>query len=306
MNKRILTVSSAYMCLSAEMQCLPGGSQEREGTDYQMAPGGSGMTAALTFRAMGFDSIYCAATGDDAYGRRIGNFLSKAGVDCRYMKSVKKAKTGLYLTLNEEDKSRRFVKFPGANAMLTREDIEEAFMTYPDALYIQKELSDELTVAAVSIAHEKNVPVFFQPCRKREELQPEALGKLEMVILDADEVYSYCGTAPNEYDKFLQAAMALSSRIKAKYYVIRIPDRGTFIYDGIYYEMTGEYPSTYLDESGAKEVYGAALTAAYTGSDFNIKKAAKCAAAAYAYASSNKGDLESVPSLSDLVPFLKK
>ena len=179
-------------------------------------------------------------------------------------------------------------------------------MTYPDAVYLQKELSDELTVAAADIAHEKNVPIFFQPCRKREELSPERLGKLEMVILDADEVYSYCGTAPSEYDKFLQAAMALSSRIKAKYYVIRIPDRGTFIYDGIYYEMTGEYPSTYLDESGAKEIYGAALTAAYTGSDFSIKKAAKCAAAAYAYASSNKGDITSVPSLADLVPFLKK
>ena len=264
------------------------------------------MTAALTFRAMGSDSIFCSAIGDDKYGERIRRFLTAAGVDCRFLRSRYKTKTGLYMTLAEEDRSRRSIRFPEANKSLTREDIEEAFMTFPDALYLQKELSDELTVAAAEIAHEKNVPVFFHPCKKRGELQPEALGKLEMVILDADEVYSYCGVAPAEYDKFLQAAMALSAHIRAKYYVIRIPDRGSFIYDGIYYEMAGEYPSTYLDENGAKEVYGAAFTAAYLGSDFNIKKASKCAAAAYAYSSSNKGDVTSVPSLSDLVPFLKK
>ncbi len=264
------------------------------------------MTAALTFRAMGFDSIYFSAVGDDKYGERIRRFLSSAGVDCRFLKECRKTKTGLYMTLTEEDKSWRAVKFPEANEKLTRADLEEAFMTFPDALYLQKELSDKLTVAAAEIAAEKNIPVFYHPCRKCGDLQPEALGKLEAVILDADEVYSYCGVEPAEYDKFLQAAMALSSRFRSKYYVIRIPDRGSFIYDGIYYEMASEYPSTYLDETGAKEVYGAAFTAAYIGSDFNMKKASKCAAAAYAYASSNKGDVTAVPSLSDLVPFLKR
>ncbi|MBO4422723.1 MAG: hypothetical protein J5879_04750 [Clostridia bacterium] len=305
MNKRVLILSSAYMCLDAYISALPGSSLEREGEDYICAPGGKGITAALTFRALGLDSIMCAAVGDDGFGRQIEKFLQRAGIDVRFLNQYKDTRTGLYLNLHES-RDGRTLKFPQANAKLTKEDVEAAFMVYPDALYIQNELPFELSAYAVNVARNKGVPVFWQPCAlsaRGEDILP---GSLEAVIFDADEVSSYCGVYPDSYDKFLPAAMALASRIRAKYYVIRLADRGTFIYDGLHHDMSGEYPSTYLDETGASVVYGAAFSAAYLKTDGSVKKAARCAAAAYAYSSSNRGDAASVPSVSDLVRFLKK
>lgn len=306
MNKRILIFSSSYICLNVYTSGLPPGSSEGEGEGYSTAPGGKGITAALTFRAMGLDSIFCTATGDDEYGRQIESFLEKTGVDTRFVKKYAGSRTGLYLSICENGRAPRTVKFKQANNRIKKEDIEAAFMVYPDALYIQNELPFELSSYAVNVARSKNIPVFWQPGSIAHRYTETLPGKFEVVIFDSDEVSSYCGVEPNGYEKFLPAVMALASHIKAKYYIIRLPDRGAFIYDGLHHDMAGEYPSTYLDENGASVVYGAAFVSAYLKTDGNVKKAAKCAAAAYAYSSSNKGDVASVPSVSDLVRFLKK
>ena len=306
MNKRVLVLSSAYMCLDAYMPALPAGSSERDGETYTAVPGGKGLTAALTFRAMGLDSIFCAGVGDDEYGRQIEAFLDRTGVDRRFVKKCAGSRTGLYLSIREDGRGPRSVRFPQANSRITKDDIEAAFMVYPDALYIQNELPFELSSYAVNLARSKGVPVFWQPCSSAGRYAETLPGRFEAVIFEANEVNSYCGVEPKEYDKFLAAAMALSSHIKSKYIVIRLPDRGAFIYDGLHHDMAGEYPSTYLDESGSAVVYGASFISAYLKTDGNVKKASKCAAAAYAYSSSNKGDVSSVPSVSDLVRFLKK
>lgn len=305
MKRKVLTVSTAYMCLDACMPALPGVSHETEGRTYSYSPGGRGLTAALTFTALGLDSVYCCCIADDWYGQRFDKFLSGVGIDRRFVKKAHGGKTGLQLTLVEDDVSSRIVRFPQANERLHEEDVEAAFTCYPDGLYLQGELSDRVTIAAAAEAREYKLPVFYQPCRKRGSLDLLDLGQLEIIMLDAGEVYSYCGVEPKDYDRFLAAAMALFSKVRTKYCVFRIPDRGVFIYDGTYHKMVEEYPSTYLDESGAQEVFGAALTAAYmeTGS---VEKAARCASAAYAIASSQKGDIMSVPSMSEIAEFLKK
>lgn len=306
MNKRVLTVSSSYMRLKTGMDNLPGGSQEICGKYYSYTPGGRGIVAALCFAAFGLDSIFCTALGDDRHGKNIRSLLRSAGVDCRFVKTVSKAKTGLHLTLTEEGKTRRTVKFPEANLYIDDGDIEEAFAAYPDALFIQKELTDELMSSAAMHAKKGGVPIFWQPCEKRGDFDPRKLGEIEILILDADEVYSYCGVEMSEYEKFLQAAMALAERIPAKQYVIRIPDRGTFIYDGMYHRMVGEYPSTYIDEDGSREIYGAVLVAAYLKSGGDIKTAAQCASLAYAVSSSERGEIESIPTEEDLSAYLKR
>ena len=306
MNKRVLIMSSAYMRFHAYLPALPSGSSEAVGDSYGFIPGGRGITSVLTFRALGLDSILCSAVGDDSHGRQICRFLEDTGVDRRFIKRCGGVGTGLHMTIHENGRAARTMRFPQANDTICHEDIEAAFMSYPDAVYIQNELSPKLCIFAANLAKNKNVPVFWHPCRPAGIYAEPLPVSLEVAVFDASEVGSYCGVEPTEYEKFLPAAMALASRIKAKYYVIRLPDRGAFIYDGIHHDMAGEYPSTYLDEEGAATVYGAAFCAAYLKTDGNTKKAARCAAAAYAYSSSTQGEITSVPSVKDLVRFLNK
>lgn len=306
MNKRVLIISSAYMRLHAYLPSLPGSRQEAFGDDYIFMPGGRGVTAALTFRALGVESILCSSVGNDACGKQLCAFLAQTGIDRRFVKRVADVGTGLHMTVHEQGRPPRTVKFPQANVLIEPRDIEAAFMVYPDAVYIQNELPHKLCALAANIARSKNVPVFWHPCVPAERYAEILPVNLEAAIFDSADVGYYCGVEPTEYDKFLPAAMALASRINAKYYVIRIPDRGAFIYDGVHSEMAGEFPSTYLDEEGASAVYGASFCAAYMKTDGNVKKAARCAAAAYAYSSSYRGDVTSVPSAADLLKFLKK
>lgn len=306
MNKRVLIISSAYMRLNACMQTLPGVAREAAGDGYDVMPGGRGVTAALTFRALGVDSILCSAAGDDMFGQQLYDFLGETGVDRRFVKRFKNSGTGLLLNLNENGRPPRTLRFPEANALISQEDIEAAFMSYPDAVYIQNELPGRLTAFAANLARNKNVPVFWNPCPSPGRRADPPQVRLEAAVLESSDVATYCGVEPDEYSKFLPAALALASRVNAKYYIIRIPDRGAFIYDGLHTEMAGEYPSTYLDEDGAATVYGAALCAAYVKTDGSVQKAAQLAAAAYAYSSSTKGEITSVPAARDIIRFLKK
>lgn len=306
MKKRILVLSGAYICFDAYVQGLPGGSAEAAGDNYRYVPGGSGVVSALTLRALGLDCIFCGATGADQHGKRLAGFFDEAGIDRRFVKRCPGESTGLLMTIHERGRGERVIRFRGANGLVTAKDIEEAFMVYPDAVYVQNDLPAGLAAHACNVAASKGVPVFWHPCSSCRRSEPEISVKLEAAVFEASEVGSYCGVEPTEYDKFLPAAMALASRFSAKHYVIRIPDRGAFIYDGIHSDMAGEYPSTYLDESSASAVYGAAFCAAYLKTDGNARKAAKCAAAAYAYSSSNEGGVTSVPSSTDLLAFLKK
>ena len=190
MKRKVLTVSTAYMCLDACMPALPGVSRETEGRTYSYSPGGRGLTAALTFTALGLDSVYCCCIADDWYGQRFDKFLSGVGIDRRFVKKAHGGKTGLQLTLVEDDVSSRIVRFPQANERLHEEDVEAAFTCYPDGLYLQGELSDRVTIAAAAEAREYKLPVFYQPCRKRGSLDLLDLGQLEIIMLDAGEVYS--------------------------------------------------------------------------------------------------------------------
>ncbi len=303
---RILTVSGVYMSLRAKTGVLPLKSQEKNGESFEFLPGGRGTVTAAAFSAMGADSILCAKIANDANGKLLSEFFSVANVSLRYSEKAKNCKTGYQLTLFENDNSWRTVKFPGANYALETDDLEVAFASIPDAVFLQKELPDSIITETCRIAKEKNIPVFYQPCAKRGDLTPESLGELEMLILDSSEVYSYCGVEMKDIDKCLQACIALSSCFSAKYYVIRLGgERGTFIYDGKYHYIVEPYGDTTVDTGGAFEIFGAAVVTHYMKTQ-NFRQSVVYGNVAYAMSESRTGDVDSIPTQSEMIDYIKR
>ncbi len=303
---RILTVSGVYMSLRAYVGILPLKNQEKYSEGFEFLPGGRGSISAAAFSAMGADSILCAKVANDPNGRILSEFFSAANVSLRCSERAKNTKTGYQMMIFEDDGTCRTVKFPGANAAMSKDDVEEAFNCIPDAVFLQKELSDEVIAETCRIAGEKEIPVFYQPCAKRGELSPSYLGELEMLILDSSEVYSYCGVEAGSVDKCLQACIALSSEIKAKNYIIRLDDeRGTFIYDGKYHAVIEPYTVSSVDAGGAFEIFGAAVTYQYMKTK-NFRRSVVYGNVAYAISQSRRGDVDSIPTQSEIEDFLKK
>lgn len=303
---RILTVSGVYMSLRAHVGTLPLKARQRVGEGFELVPGGRGVVTSAAFSALGADSVLCAKMANDTNGKTLADFFSAANVSCRYASKAKKGKTGYQITLFESDNSWRTVKFPGANMSLDTDDVEYAFTCMPDAVFLQREVPDDVMVEVCRIAREKGIPIFYQPCTQRGDFTPSALGELEMLILDSSEVFSYCGIEMRELDKCLQACIALSTRIMAKYYVVRLGDeRGTFIYDGKYHSIVESYGSSSFDVSGAFEIFGAASVYEYLKTK-NFRQSVAYGNVAYAISASRMGEVDSIPTANEIEDYIKE
>lgn len=144
MNKRVVTVSASYMCLKTNMNNLPGGAQELDGNSYSYTPGGRGITAALTFAAFGLDSIYCSAIGDDRHGKVLDSFLRRAGIDCRFVKTVPRVRSGLKLTLIEEGKTERTINSPRRTAILKTVTLKKRLQRIPTRFFCKESFRPSL------------------------------------------------------------------------------------------------------------------------------------------------------------------
>ena len=304
---RIMTVSGVYMSLRAKTGVLPLRSQERNGESFEFLPGGRGTVTAAALSALGADSVLCAKIANDANGKILSEFFSAANVSLRYSEKAKTCKTGYQLTLFESDGSWRIIKFPGANRALDKDDVELAFSCMPDAVFLQNEVPDDILIETCRIAREKEIPVFYQPCAKRGNFSPLDLGELEMLILDSSEVFSYCGVEMTDVDKCLQACIALSSCVTAKYYVIRLGgERGTFIYDGKYHYIVEPYGNDdTVDIGGAFEIFGAAIATYYMKTK-NFRQSVVYGNVAYAISEEREGDVDSIPTHGEIERYIKK
>ena len=139
--KRILTVSSANMDFVMSVSKIPqGGETQLESGAYQFVPGGKGANSAVAVRRLGGDSVFCCRVGKDANGSILANIYKKEGIDTRFITVDPNTVTGLATIMVEPNGQNRIILYPGANARLTREDIDASFISRPDALLMVSSL----------------------------------------------------------------------------------------------------------------------------------------------------------------------
>lgn len=300
---RILTVSSANIDLMARMSTVPSVGQTLKSAEgYEYIPGGKGANAALAVQKLGGDSVFCAKLGADTHGTRLANIYAEAGINTRFVTADRHERTGLALVMVESNGNNRIVAYPGANRKLSRSDVEDALTCYPDALLLQFEIPTDAVLSAAEFAHKAGVPIFVDAGPAVRDFPLEELGEVEVFSPNETEAYAYTGIHPSNTDKCLKVCMALSQRIKAKYYVLKLGERGVYLYDGTFFRVIAPYNVDEVDTTAAGDVFSAALTLEYLRSG-DIRRACEFANIAGALTVTKEGAFTSVPSLEDIRRF---
>ncbi|MBR6681841.1 MAG: hypothetical protein IKL40_02530 [Clostridia bacterium] len=295
MRKRILTVGRADMNIVMNVGNIPSSGQTVEGHNYAFVPGGHGSVAAVALAKLSADSVFCARMGDADNGLRLIKYYSDNGVDTRFITRDEHESTGFAAVINDAGGTTRTIAYPGANTRFGREDLENAFTCYPDALFLQTELPDREIIAASRLAKRQEIPVFMDAGPNKMALPLELLENIEVFSPNEDEIYHYTGVYPGDPERCLKACMALMSKVDAKYIVLKLGKKGCFVYDGKYYHVVPAFDITFVDGSGAGDVFMAAMTVEYMNSG-DIKKACTFANLAGALAVSKEGSYASIPS----------
>lgn len=305
MKSRVLVVSSANMDFVQRMAIIPEAGQTIvTDSTYSYIPGGKGANSAVTFARLGADTVFCARVGRDQNGAALRRIYEKEGIDTRFLVEDPESATGLASIIVEEDGMNRIVVYPGANNNVNENEIEEAFTTYPDAVYMQFEIPFEAVEIAANYAFEQNIPLFVDAGPVSEAVELEKLRKVEILSPNETECEALTGIYPDSIENCLKACIRLCSMVEIKYVVLKLGRRGAFVYDGKYYHIVQSYRVDALDTTAAGDIFTAALTYAYLKKG-DILEATRFANLAAALSVTREGAYSSIPTLAEVKEFSK-
>ena len=307
-KQRILVVSSANIDFVQRMRRMPYSGETVIENDlmYAYIPGGKGANSAIAFARFGADTVFACKMGRDSNAKRLRAIYEREGIDTRYILEDAETPTGLASILVEDNGKNRIIVYPGANMTMTADDVEECFNCYPDAVYMQLEIPDEAIFEAARRANEADIPVFVDAGPARLDFPLNKLGKVEIFSPNESECRIFTGIAPNSEENCLRAAIRLSSLVEAKYIVIKLGDKGAFIYDvgkREYYTVPSEKVVA-VDTTAAGDIFTAVMTYVYL-QNRNIVSAVKYATCAAAISVTKEGASTSIPTRAEVIAYAK-
>ena len=305
MKKRVLVISSANIDFVQNVKRLPAGGETVIDTGkYSYIPGGKGANSALSFARLGADTVFCAKVGRDDNGKRLKKLYGAEGIDTRFICEDKEEPTGLASIIVEENGQNRIIVYPGANRSLDENDVEESFTCYPDGVFVQLEIPDEAVIAAARFAREKNIPFFVDAGPARSDFPLEKLCGAEIVSPNETECRLLTGIAPDSVQNCLKACIRIASVTEAKYVVLKLGHRGSFVYDGKYYNIVPAQKVNAVDTTAAGDVFTAALSYAYLQKG-DILESTRFATLAASICVSREGASSSIPTLKEIKALAK-
>ena len=304
--KKILLVGSANMDLSMNLLRMPEAGEtliDDGGVAY--VPGGKGANSAVAIQKLGGQCVFCTKLGADVHGQKLYGYYKELGIDTKYIKVDRDHPTGLAVVIKEADGTNRIVVYPGANSYITRDAIEDAFESNPDALYLGFEIPFETALIAAKLAAERNIPIFLDAAPADKNYPLEKLPPVEVFSPNETETLEYTGIMPSGMEASLRASLAIYRRVKCKYVVIKQGARGAFLYDGKRYNtFPAMRAAKVVDTTAAGDAFTAAMTVEYLRSG-NIESAIRYGNAAGAITVTRKGASSAIPTAEEVEALLE-
>lgn len=156
------------MDLVATASRIPSVGETIIGTGFQVNPGGKGANQAVAVGRLGYPVRMIGRVGDDAFGSQLIANLQSAGVDCRSV-AVSEGSSGVAVILVSEAGDNCIVVAPGANALVSPEDIDANIEVIRSAgmVLAQLEIPIETVEHLAAVCSRESVPLMLDPAPAR-------------------------------------------------------------------------------------------------------------------------------------------
>lgn len=308
MTPKILTVGAAYMDMLMRLPRHPvrGEALLAEGGGTTLLPDGRGANCAAALAKLGARAVLCCRLGEDIHGQRLHATYQQMGIDTTPMIADGRTPTGLSVVMVDDTGDTRTVIYPGANLNLTPDNLRAAFDTAPDAVCLQMDLPEETVLAAAHLAEERHLPIFLDATPARAEFPLSELPELEVFCLNEQETQVYTGIRPSGSDSCLKAALELAKLVKARFYVIKLSDRGAFLFDGRHFNVVGSYTVKVMDTAGVGDAFLAGMTLEYMRTRGDMTAACKYGNTAGAITVMRPGTFTAFPTGEEIAAFIAR
>jgi len=292
----ITVVGSFMMDLVIKAPRRPQKGETLIGESFGMYPGGKGFNQAVAASRLGATVHMVGKLGEDDFGTRFRKSLKAAGIGSDHVTGTEKAMTGVGSPVIDSAGDNSIIVVPGANMLLTKNDIEKArvLIAGSDMLLMQLENPVETIQHAAMIAHEYGVPVLLNPAPAC-KLPDELLSLLTILTPNEIEAEMLSGFNVADTGSAIKAARALLDK-KIQSVVLTLGARGALMAEENRLVHVQGYKVGVVDTTAAGDAFCAALAVEYVN-HHNLENAILFANAAGALATTILGAEPAMPTL---------
>ncbi len=261
-NKKIVVVGSSNTDMIIKAPRIPKPGETVLGGQFSMAPGGKGAIQAVAAARAGGDVIFIARVGTDFFGERAIKSFSLDKIDASLISKDKEEPSGIALVFVGEDGQNSIAVAAGANAKLSRKDVEksEGAIAAADILLMQLEIPLDTVLAAAQIADANGIRVILNPA-PAQKLSPKLLKYISILTPNEFEAEVLTGIRISDNRSAGAAADSLLAQ-GVETVLITLGPRGAFLATKGIRDLVPGFSVRAVDSTGAGDVFCGALAVA--------------------------------------------
>jgi len=300
---RVFVAGSINMDVVATAERHPQVGETVAGTAVLYFPGGKGANQAVAAAKLGAPATLIGRLGLDAFGQQLRTFLAAQGVDLAFVKDTAEAHTGTALiTIANADNT--IVVVPGANALMSAEDVGAAVLTKGDVAVSQFEIPLPAISAFFQRARAAGATTILNPAPATKFGQ-QLLDLVDVLVLNETELGLLTDTELQDSDgdaRFVDSIRLLRTRSNQTV-CVTLGRRGVLaVIDGRPSIVPGRAVKA-VDTTGAGDCLVGALAAQLAGGK-TIRDALNYANAAASICVQRMGAAPSMPTAAEVADVL--
>jgi len=305
MLKPIVVVGSINIDLVARAQHIPRPGETIIGSEFQTFYGGKGANQAVAAAKLGHPTFMVGNVGDDSFGPQLRQALEAVGVKTDAVKTVP-GSSGVALITIGSGGENNIVVVPGANALLTPAQLEEATPILRQAGFILAQLEIPLEAVAylAGFATKNAIPLMLDPAPAR-DLPSSLLKKVNWLTPNESETEILVkGTVRADDRASTENAAERLLAAGPQHVLLKLGAHGCLIAErGRPQQLIPAFPIEAVDSTAAGDAFNAAFAVGLLRGE-SPSESAKFACAVAAISVSRHGAQPSMPTLEEVEEFL--
>jgi ribokinase len=207
---RVFVAGSINMDVVATADRHPKIGETVAGKTVHYFPGGKGANQAVASAKLGTPTTLIGRLGTDAFGQQLRTFLAAQAVDLAHVKDTAEARTGTAI-ITIADADNTIVVVPGANALVSAEDVSAVAFANGDVAVSQFEIPLPTIRAFFQRAKAAGATTIFNPAPAI-QFGKDLLDLVDILILNETELGFLTSIELHDSDdpaRFVEAASAL-------------------------------------------------------------------------------------------------
>lgn len=305
MNPRITVVGSINMDLVFRTERMPGVGETITGLDFAQVPGGKGANQAVAAARQGADVHFVGAIGADKFGEQALACLRAEGISVDRIAVAPDTASGVAGIFVDSTGANSIVVAPGANMLLTVEQVEQAAQLIVNSACLVCQLESPMAsvARAIELARHAGVTVVFNPAPAL-DVDDRLLACVDYLVVNETEAEQLSGIAVTDRHGAARAAANLHGR-GARVVLLTMGAQGVLVSARDTVRFIPAVPVKAVDTTAAGDTFVGALTVALARGGA-LEAAVEEAQHAAALAVTRAGAQTSIPHRSEVLELMQQ